>query len=322
MVPALAAGICGVLGRIWRGGRPATPAAAAVSTPPIGATIVPGVVAALLWWGVLPPVYEGLGTQALPIIAVLLSLLFATMAPLVACGGGLGRRLWALALVGTVLAALAAVTQPRFSLRSPQPLTYPFHQDGDSGAARWVVRALPPLPAAVRQAVAFGPLAPAFPWSSTGGVARSAPAPPLAAAAAPPPELQVLESVVAGGKRHLRLRLVSRRGAILGTVWMPVRANPESVTIEGHLVPAAGWRGGKPRRGPSDWMGYSDVTLPAAGCELDMVLGETGPLELYAVDVTPGLPPAGAALLAARPPTAVPLQQGDTTLVSRKVKIL
>jgi hypothetical protein len=52
-----------------------------------------------------------------------------------------------------------------------------------------------------------------------------------------------------------------------------------------------------------------------------MVLGETGPLELYAVDVTPGLPAAGAALLAARPPTAVPVQQGDTTLVSRKVKI-
>ena len=167
----------------------------------------------------------------------------------------------------------------------------------------------------------IGPPGPAFPWSSTGGVSRSAPAPPLAAAAAPPPELQVLESVVAGGKRHLRLRLVSRRGAIVGVVWLPVRANPESVTIEGHPVPATGWRGGKPRWGPSDWLGYSDVTLPAAGCELDMVLGETGPLELYAVDSTPGLPPAGAALLTARPPTAVPVQQGDTTLVSRKVKI-
>jgi hypothetical protein len=104
-------------------------------------------------------------------------------------------------------------------------------------------------------------------------------------------------------------------------VWVPVRAKPESVTIEGHPVPATGWRGGKPPRGSSDWVSYSDVTLPAAGCELDMVLGDTGPLELYAVDITPGLPPTGAALLAARPPTAVPVQLGDTTLVSRKVKI-
>jgi len=321
VVPALAAGICGVLGRIWRGGGPPTPALAVVPVAPIAATIVPGVVAALLWWGVLPPVYEGLGVPALPIIAVLLSILFATMAPLIAGGGGLGRRLWVLALVAAVLAALAAAMQPRFSVESPQQLTYTFHQDGDSGAARWVVRAMPPLPAAVRQAAAFGPPAPPFPWSSQSAVARSAQAPPLAAAAAPPPELQVLESVVAGGKRHLRLRLVSRRGAIFGTVWVPVRANPESVTIEGHAVPATGWRGGRPPRGPSDWVSYSDVTLPAAGCELDMVLGETGPLELYAVDVTRGLPPAGAALLAARPPTAVPVQQGDTTLVSRKVKI-
>ncbi len=86
-------------------------------------------------------------------------------------------------------------------------------------------------------------------------------------------------------------------------------------------MPATGWRLGKPHWGPADWRAYSDVTLPAAGCEIDMVLGDAGPLELYAIDVTPGLPASGAALLAARPPAAVPLQQGDTTLVSRKLKI-
>jgi Peptidase family M28 len=321
VVPALAAGICGVAGRLWRGSGPATPAAAERSAPPIAAAIVPGVVAAVLWWGVLPPVYEGIGVPALPIVAVLLSLVYATLAPLVAAGGGLGRRLWAVALVLTVLAALAALAQPRFSAGSPRPLTYTFHQDGDEGTARWLVRATPPLPAAVRRAAAFGPPGPAFPWSPPGGVASSAAAAPLPAAAAPAPELQVLESVVAGGKRHLRLRLVSRRGASSGSVWVPGWAKPESVTIAGHQVPATGWRGSRPPWGPSDWRAYSDVTLPAAGCELDMVLGETGPLEVYAVDVTPGLPPAGAALLAARPPTAVPLQQGDTTMVSRKVKL-
>jgi hypothetical protein len=328
VVPALAAGICAVLGRIWRGSGPAAqvtsvrPAAPMVPGHQIAAAIVPGVVAAVLWWGVLPPIYEGLGVPALPIIAVLLSILFATMAPLVAAGGALGRRLWAVALALTLLAVLAALVQPRFTPGSPQPLTYSFYQDGDSGIARWVVRALPPLPAAVLQAAPFGqPGPPPFPWSSPGGAARSAPAPPLAAAAAPAPELQVLESAVAGGKRHLRLRLMSRRGARIGAVWMPVRANPEAVTIDGHPVPATGWRLGKPPWDPSDWRSYSDVTLPAAGCEMDMVLGDAGPLELYAVDVTPGLPSSGAALLAARPPAAVPQQQGDTTLVSRKVKI-
>jgi len=93
------------------------------------------------------------------------------------------------------------------------------------------------------------------------------------------------------------------------------------VTIEGHAVPDTGWRRGKPQLGPADWMQYSDVTLPPAGCELQMLLGDAGPVELYAVDVTPGLPPSGSALLAARPPSAVPQQQGDTTLISRKLKI-
>jgi len=327
VVPALAAGICGVLGRIWRGSGPAAPVPRVTPVAPlipghlVAAAIIPGVVAAVLWWGVLPPVYEGLGVPALTIIAVLLSILYATLAPLVGAGGGLGRRLWAVALVLTVLAVLAALVQPRFSRRSPQPLTYTFHQDGDSGTARWVVRALPPLPAAVLRAAEFGKPGPPFPWSSPGTSARSAPAPPLAAAAAPPPELQVLENAVAGGKRHLRLRLMSRRGALIGSVWIPAQANPESVTIEGHPVPATGWRGGKPHWGPSDWRAYSDVTLPAAGCEMDIVLGDAEPLELYAGDFTPGLPPAGAALLAARPPAAVPQQQGDTTLVSRKMKL-
>jgi len=316
VAPALVAGICGILGRVWRGGGPAG-APAALWT----ATIVPGVAAAVLWWGVLPPVYDGLGVPALPIIATLLAILLATMAPLIAGGGWLGRRLWAVALALTVVAALAALAQPRYSRRSLQPITYTFYQDAGAGTASWVVRALPPLPGAVLKAAQFGPPGPSFPWSSAGSPSRSAPAPPLAAAAAPAPEVQVLENTVAGGRRHLRLRLISRRGAQVGAIWVPARANPGPVTIEGHRVPETGWRRGKPQLGASDWLQYSDVTLPPAGCEIDMVLGETGPLQLYAVDSTPGLPPAGASLLAARPPTAVPFQQGDTTLVSRKLGI-
>ena len=314
VLPALAAGICGVLARVWRGGVPGRSLAAAA--------IVPGVVAAVLFWGVLPPVYEGLGVPALAIIASLLALLYATLAPLVAASRGFGRRLWLLALVLTVLAVAAALAQPRFTRRSPQPLTYTFHQDADTGTARWLVAALPPLPAAVERAARFGPPGPPYPWSAPVAQARSAPAPALAAAAALPPEVQVLESsVAAGGKRHLRLRLVSRRGAPIGMIWLPARAKPESVTIEGHLVPDTGWRGGGQRPGPPGWLSYGDVTLPAGGCELDVVLGDAGPLELYAADATPGLPPAGAALLAARPPTAVPIQQGERTLISRKLRL-
>jgi hypothetical protein len=314
VLPALAAGICGVLARVWRGGRPGGGA-------PAAAVIVPGVVAAVLWWGVLPPLYQGMGVPALPVIATLLALLFATLAPLVAAGGGLGRRLWALALALTVVAALAALAQPRYTPESPRPLSFIFYQDGDSGLARWVVAGAPPVPPPVRRAADFGRPGPPFPWSPPAARLVSAPAAPLPASMAPAPELQVLDSAVAGGKRHLRLRLVSRRGAASGTVLVPVRANPTAVRIDGHPLPAADPRRPRPQSGPPGWLSFSNVTLPPAGFELDMMLDDTGPLELYGFDTSFGLPPAGAGLLAARPPWAVPLQQGDTTLVSRRLKI-
>jgi len=49
-------------------------------------------VAALLWWGVLPPIYDGIGVPALPIIASLLAILLATMAPLIADATVIGKN--------------------------------------------------------------------------------------------------------------------------------------------------------------------------------------------------------------------------------------
>jgi hypothetical protein len=312
VLPALAAGVCGVLARVWRGGRLGRGA-------PAAAVIAPGVVAAVLWWGVLPPVYSGMGVPALPVITTLLAALFATLAPLVA-GGGLGRRLWALGLALTVLAVLAALAQPPSTRESPRPLSFTFYQDADSGLARWLVLGPPPLPLPVRRAAAFGRPGPAFPWSPEARFV-SAPAPPLLATTAPEPELRVLESTVAGGRRHLRLWLVSRRGAPIGTLLVPARAHPTAVRINGRLLPEPDPRRPGQQPGLSKWLSYSDATLPPAGDELDMMLDETGPLELYGLDASFGLPPGGAGLLAARPPAAVPLQQGDTTLVSRRLKI-
>jgi hypothetical protein len=310
VAPALVAALVGLLTRAWRG----LPGSIAV------AVIVPGLVAALLWFGVAPAIYDGLGVTALPIVAVLIAILLTTLAPLVPGGGALGRRLWLLALVVTILAAAAVVPQPRFTAGSPQPLTYVYYLDADSGAARWQVRNFPPLPAAVSSAAAFGPFGPAFPWSGPYEKVRAAAAPAMALAA---PELQVEASSIEGGKRHLRLRLLSRRGATSGSVYVPAAAGPESVLVEGHEAMAAGPRKkGAPSASTTEgWLDFSDVTLPAGGCEVELVLAATAPLDWYISDSTFGLPPAGAALVAARPATSVPQQSGDLTVVARKVRI-
>jgi hypothetical protein len=299
LVPSLVAGIAGLAAA----GRPL-------------ASILPLLAAALLWFPVLIFLYAGLGLNGLLATALLLAFVFAALAPLVAGSGSFGRRWLPLAAtVAAVVFAVLALVSPSFAPRSPRVLNVYLHKDADSGASRWLILSSTPLPPAVLAAAKFTrQSAPPFPWSPPRIRAFAAPAPELNAAA---PELTVLEDSTAGGKRHLRLRLTSLRGAPVGTVWIPADARLTSIAIDGQPVPMEdlgrpeGWR----------WRFCSNLTLPARGSELDVVLGATQPTDWYVLDRSYGLPPLGKALLAARSKNAMPGQDGDVTVVSRKVRI-
>jgi len=296
LAPALVAGLAALAGT----GRPLV-------------SILPVVVVAVIWFPVVVLLYAALGLTGLLAAALLLAFVFATLTPLVAVAGPFGRRWLPLAAAGAaVICAVLALVSPPFSPASPRSLTLQLHEDADSGATRWLVRGAPPFPPALLAAAKFArqPVAP-FPWSPPMSRALAAPAPGLQAAA---PELAVLEDSVAGGKRHLRLRLTSPRGAPAGTVCVPEAAKLESVEIDGQSVPMEEGQGG-------GWRQFTNLTLPSQGSELTVVLGATQPLDWYVLDRSFGLPSSGQALLAARPKDAVPIQDGDVTLVSRKVRI-
>lgn len=305
LVPALVAGLCGLL----LNGSPSGRTAAAV---------LPVFVAGLLWFPVLRSLYLGLGLLGLLATAILLSFIFGALAPLVPGS----RARWVLIAAGAlaVICAVLAMVSPPFAPDSPRPLVVQLHQDGDSGAARWVVRSAPPFPPALRKAAEFAPKpSPAFPWSPSMARSFLAPAPPLNV---PAPGLVVLADSAAGGKRRLRLRLTSPRGAPMGTIVVPAAANLESIKIDGQAIPLEDRRPGS--RGPAaagGWQQFTNYTVPPQGSEIEVVLGATQPLDWYVYDRTPGLPPTAQALLAARPKDAVPIQDGDLTMVSRKVRI-
>ena len=63
------------------------------------------------------------------------------------------------------------------------------------------------------------------------------------------------------------------------------------------------------------------ATMRPEGVEMEVVLGAAQPLDWYVYDLSPGLPPGGEALVKARLPLAVTFQDGDTTLVARKMRI-
>ncbi len=301
LAPALVAGLAGFIGT----GRPL-------------ASIVPALAAALIWFPVVLPFYEAMGLTGLLATALLLAFVFVTLAPLVAAAGPPGRRwLPLVAALTAIVCGVLAMFSPPFSPTSPRGLNIHLHADADSGAARWVVAGGPAFPPAFREAAHFGrqPVVP-FPWSSPVARAFVAPAPDLSAAA---PELSVVEGSAAGGKRRLRLRLVSPRGAPVAVIWIPDAARLESIAIDGQPIPVEGQRrAGSP---PRSWHPFTHFTLPAQGSELEVVLGTTEPKDWYVFDRTFGLPPVGQRLLAARPKEAVPIQDGDGVLVSRKVRI-
>lgn len=311
VVPALVAGLAGLL----PSGRRDDPASGWL-------TILPAVVAGLLWLPVILPLYDGLGTLGFLVMGVLLTVLLTTVAPLVPVAGTVWRRWLPLAAVALALVlAVVGLRSPRFSADSPQPVSFQFHLDADTGQARWIGRLSPPMPGPLRQAAGFAaPPQPPFPWSLPFARAFVAPAP---AVALPAPELTVLESATAGGKRTVHLHLASPRGAQIQTLVIPRGAKPEALAVDGNAVQlgaGAGKRAGAVRREP-DYRILTFLNVPPGGADLRFVLGETQPTNWYVTDRTPGLPAAGEALERARPATTIPFQDGDTTLVSRKVTI-
>jgi hypothetical protein len=66
---------------------------------------------------------------------------------------------------------------------------------------------------------------------------------------------------------------------------------------------------------------YGCTTTPLEGVVLELVLDGAGPVEATVLDQSPGLPPGGAALQAARPADAVPSQEGDVTIVTAHVTL-
>jgi hypothetical protein len=314
LVPTLVAGAAGLALSGTRGARGIGSAASVV------AVLLPALVAGVLWFPILIPLYEGLGSGALVPIGVLTAILFTAIAPLfVTAPAWMRKGVPLAAVVVSILCLGATVIVSPYSPQSPQSQNIVFHQDADTGKAHFMVEVPPPLPASYRKAAPFTDVwEKPFPWSPPQLRYPVAPVPPVPAVDLPAPQLAVLEdTTTTGGRRHVGVLLTSPRGAREATVFIPEAASLESIKVNGTQIE---FGKGKPSA-RFGWYRQSISTLPAEGAELDFVLGAAQPLDWYVLDQTQGLPPAGAALVKARPQTAAAGQDGDMTVVSRKVRI-
>jgi peptidase M28-like protein len=255
-----------------------------------------------------------LGTGAAPAVAALAALTAAPLAPLVAELAPRAR--WGCVAAGAV-AVLAcagvAATRPQATPDDPQRLSLAYHED--AAGARWLAESETSLPPALARVAAFeSARRPPFPWSPN----RPAFAAPARPAGLAPPRLTLLSRERRGGATHVRARLASARGAPVVLLLLPPGTRVRSSALNGVAVPPPSARA---LLYYGDHAMHGCTTVPPEGVELELVLEGTTPVHATLLDQSPGLPPDGAALQAARPADAVPSQEGDVTLVTARVTL-
>jgi hypothetical protein len=289
--------------------------AAAGSRGWILAAAAPAVAGAIVLFPIALLLPDLLGARAAVGVAGLVSLVALAAAPFVAALPGRLRfapgaaALAAVFVLCGVQAALPHATEER-----PERASLVFHEQ--EGTARWLAEVdRDALPAALGAAAAFAPeREPALPWAPQ-RAAFAAPAPTLGL---PPPRLEPLEASAEAGVRRVRARLVSPRGAPVLLLVLPPDAEVVSIAMEGVVVPEPA---PKARRLRSGSRTYVCSAPPAAGVEIEVRLRGETPVPVVVADQSPGLPPEGARLVAARPATAVPSGDGDVTLVSAPARL-
>ncbi len=272
----------------------------------------------LLWFALALPLlwllYAGIGTLAWPIITAVLCFGVMMLLPLLpAAGRRRGQWLAVGAALITLAGALLGMTLPLYSRDWPQAIDLEYWKDTDQGTSQWLARTGRPLPAALAAAGHFG-ITPhsRFPGSLSRAFFAPAPLLPL-----PAPELTVMDSSADGATLHYHLRLRSPRGAPAASVIFPQTLDVESVDLR--TDPASDPVHVRLESMHSGARALRMLTLPADGVELWFETHKAPDLQVF--DMSYGLPADGEFLLAARPSTALPFQEGDITVAYRRLTL-
>lgn len=308
---------------IFGGGGPG--ARPTVSALPVIAALLATLVAAYLWLPLALAVESLMGMLLSAAVAVCLAFAFITVTPLLASvprTDGTGRRsprgvLLIACVLGMAVGVVFAARAPAFSELRPQRFSF-VHlvtmRDGVHQGSSWIIGRSPlaSLPASFQE-WDFEPVSVALlPYVGSSPVSTPAPETP-----ALPPLVEVLSDSMDGSTRVIGLRLVA--GESFERLTLTV---PRSVGSSRLVVPSTGADiqlvDGEPRDGHGTFMCQG---LACDGLELELHVSVTDRFQLGLTLQRSGLPAAGSSLLAARPPTAVPSQDGDVSVVFNVVSV-
>ena len=280
------------------------------------AWIVPALGGGALWLPLAFGFESAVGFDLSPAITLAVGLVATGLVPFFALPRGrrLGGGVVIAAAIVVVVAAVVAMLLPPYSASDPQQVNLYHFEDRDAGNAYWVgYAALGTMPDPLVDLLDAEP-ATVFPWLPGAYMVADAPVTGDLA-----PDLEVMSDSAEAGRRVVQVRLRSPRGADGISLHVPVDAlaadEPAAVSVAGYafdLVPE------------DSWQGYYTLDCFGRGCDglvVELRLQGEGAVEVLVVDTTSGLPDDGEAWLQARPDTAVQVDEGDLTLLMKRVDL-
>jgi len=268
----------------------------------------------LLIWLSLSSVAETIQGLALhPLVTVTLGFGAMTLLPLLA-GHPLSRRTWQRTTVTLAVAALVAAVvaglQPAYTTFAPQRLNIVFVDDHVAKKALWALDTAAPVPKPFRQVVSFSdeqepvtPLVFQKMYVAPAGLTRFEP-PSADAVVVPHGKGRVVSLTLHASDRANRVVVVVPKGAGLTRVEL----RGQSFTARADALLPAGTIIGC-------------VTDDCRTMKLKLTFATAAKVELTLGEQSYGLPPDGVRLVEARPPTTIPSQTGDSTIVFGKLTL-
>lgn len=268
---------------------------------------------ALVWSGILILLPDALGFS-IPVahgFAWAIALLPAL--PVVATLRDIPRFIvWPAAVAASAMSTFAwAWFSPSFTPEHPMRANVVFHQAAVGSHARvlldrtWSFRPFGPFPESMRRAMRSPREDMAFPWFPHTVLAEES-----ARIAVDAPEALVLNDARTPSSHDISLRVRSLRGAsTIGIVFPP--NSTMSVTMANRVAAS-------PRVLPSGHTMLILHAVPPEGVELSLTGGIQN-AEAHLFDLTYDLPESAQRIMRARPRNAVPTQDGDVTVLTRRL---
>jgi hypothetical protein len=220
------------------------------------------------------------------------------------------RRLVPAALGAGALATwIAVAVAPAYSADRKQNFRIEYGWDQQTRKGRWLVADDgAPLPTAFPGAAAFRKGV-EVPWSAVKRRAAPAPSLPLT-----PPRLEkVAERLAPGGGRLITLRIAGG-----GADHVLLRGEPDSGLRAVRIDGSAARFGAGPKKDP---FFIRCAGRSCDGATIDLLVGRPGPLTLTIIGIRFGLPAAAAPLAAARPATAQPQYNPDSSFAVDRITL-